>query len=453
MGAHGAAAGTGARAADRLQPAALRWTSELSASEGAQSSPELTQDNTGSEFYEYDLFNRLIRYEKGDITAVYTYNGDGQRQSKTVNGVVTHFVWDGMNMVYEYTDAESSSYIYGTTGILYRKDSAGEVYTYTTSGRGDVVTVADSDGNAREYFYNAYGEIFRAFGAEPENPLLYCGEYADRESGLIYLRNRYYDPTQGRFITEDPVRDGTNWYVYCENNPVMYVDLWGLAGEMLSEPEQYEYQFGEYMALRFNAERWGADVSYNGRTRKATIKFPNRSAVSFKVGEEGTYIDNNGTMQVKSSVFKKKTKITQVYSKKVRDKTLTLVSFQKGKNVNLVWDGYTIGNIQVSGRIRNTSTVPTDKLDKIMYERFGNSGVSTSMALGDTLHDVHPYAGAAYDIITSYHDPFAGVDFSVSLADTKLRINDENQLYRYITVFLAAKGDSITYVGATYGGI
>ena len=146
-------------------------------------------------------------------------------------------------MVYEYTDTGSSSYIYGTTGILYRKNSAGEVYTYTTSGRGDVVTVADSDGNAREYFYNAYGEIFRAFGAEPENPLLYCGEYADRESGLIYLRNRYYDPTQGRFITEDPVRDGTNWYVYCENNPIKYVDPIGLF-RIIDGKSYDKYQLG-----------------------------------------------------------------------------------------------------------------------------------------------------------------------------------------------------------------
>ena len=63
---------------------------------------------------------------------------------------------------------------------------------------------------------------------EPENPLLYCGEYYDAESGFIYLRNRYYDPSIGRFITEDPVRDGTNWYVYCENNPVMFIDRSGL---------------------------------------------------------------------------------------------------------------------------------------------------------------------------------------------------------------------------------
>ena len=43
-----------------------------------------------------------------------------------------------------------------------------------------------------------------------------------------YLRNRYYDPSIGRFTTEDPVKDGDNWYVYCGNNPVNAVDPWGL---------------------------------------------------------------------------------------------------------------------------------------------------------------------------------------------------------------------------------
>ena len=37
-----------------------------------------------------------------------------------------------------------------------------------------------------------------------------------------------YDPSTGRFINEDPIRDGLNWYAYCGNNPVMFVDPWGL---------------------------------------------------------------------------------------------------------------------------------------------------------------------------------------------------------------------------------
>lgn len=46
--------------------------------------------------------------------------------------------------------------------------------------------------------------------------------------GLYYFNARYYNPTIGRFISADPARQGLNWYVYCNNNPLMYVDPDGL---------------------------------------------------------------------------------------------------------------------------------------------------------------------------------------------------------------------------------
>ncbi|HET6453117.1 MAG TPA: RHS repeat-associated core domain-containing protein [Armatimonadota bacterium] len=52
------------------------------------------------------------------------------------------------------------------------------------------------------------------------------------DSGLIYMRARYYDPASGRFISEDPGRNGTNWYAYCGNNPVNMVDPTGQMGLM-----------------------------------------------------------------------------------------------------------------------------------------------------------------------------------------------------------------------------
>ena len=55
----------------------------------------------------------------------------------------------------------------------------------------------------------------------------YCanlGHVTDDESGLIYMRARYYEPSTGRFLSEDPARDGWNWYVYCGNEPVGHVD-------------------------------------------------------------------------------------------------------------------------------------------------------------------------------------------------------------------------------------
>ena len=60
------------------------------------------------------------------------------------------------------------------------------------------------------------------------NPFRYCGEYFDKESGSIYLRNRYYTPSNGRFITEDPICSGSNWYTYCNGNPVMFLTQRGL---------------------------------------------------------------------------------------------------------------------------------------------------------------------------------------------------------------------------------
>ena len=63
------------------------------------------------------------------------------------------------------------------------------------------------------------------------NPFRYRGYYYDVETGLYYLKTRYYDPEVGRFITIDDISylapdtiNGLNLYAYCGNNPVMNVD-------------------------------------------------------------------------------------------------------------------------------------------------------------------------------------------------------------------------------------
>jgi RHS repeat-associated protein len=59
----------------------------------------------------------------------------------------------------------------------------------------------------------------------------YGGPYGyqeDPDTGLRLLGHRYYDSSTGRFLTRDPIKDGWNWYVYCDSNPVILVDPNGL---------------------------------------------------------------------------------------------------------------------------------------------------------------------------------------------------------------------------------
>ncbi len=89
---------------------------------------------------------------------------------------------------------------------------------------GSVVGIANSSGSiTKTYAYDAFGVELSPVASDT-NPFRYSGEYFDAETGDYYLRARYYNPRLGRFLTEDPVRDGNNWYVYCNNNPVRYVD-------------------------------------------------------------------------------------------------------------------------------------------------------------------------------------------------------------------------------------
>ena len=81
--------------------------------------------------------------------------------------------------------------------------------------------------STRAYDYDAFG-VEKNPDPQDENPFRYCGEYFDVETGTYYLRARYYNTEIGRFITEDPIRNGTNWYAYCSSNPIIYVDPSGL---------------------------------------------------------------------------------------------------------------------------------------------------------------------------------------------------------------------------------
>ena len=66
-------------------------------------------------------------------------------------------------------------------------------------------------------------------------PFGFTGYQTDNISGLYYAQARYFSAENARFISEDYVRDGVNWYVHCYNNPLIFVDRNGLWGQDVHE--------------------------------------------------------------------------------------------------------------------------------------------------------------------------------------------------------------------------
>ena len=149
----------------------------------------------------------------------------------------------------------------------------------------DVTKLVNSSGTVVvDYTYDAFGN--QTSETEDSNPFRYAGEYWDSESGLIYLRARYYDSGVGAFASEDPAKDGLNWYVYANNNAINFFDPFGLAaryvnsqtslnmrsgagtnyGVIISIPRGAEVNYtGNKTSMMINGHYW-AEVTYNGTT-------------------------------------------------------------------------------------------------------------------------------------------------------------------------------------------
>ena len=165
---------------------------------------------------------------------------------------VQYYLYEDGKIVLEEdgNGTETARNVYGI--YLLSRETADGDYTYRFNGHGDVIALTDSTGTVvASYYYDPFGVITEETG-EVINPFRYVGEYYDEETGMVYLRARYYDPTIGRFISEDPIRDGYNWYVYCSNNPIRYVDPWGLVTTLLdvirftkSNPDKVDEWYNE----------------------------------------------------------------------------------------------------------------------------------------------------------------------------------------------------------------
>lgn len=185
----------------------------------------------------YDLTWNLVRNLTGFGNHVFSYNASGIRTGKDD---IT-YEYDGDKIVREIRPNAVLRYFYDTIGVCGFQYSNNNYY-FMRNMQGDITAIYDTDGNIMaEYVYDAWGNhtiTTDIGGIGTLNPFRYRGYYFDTETGLYYLKSRYYDPQTGRFINADSVEylgaDGTllsyNIYAYCMNNPFGNIDSNGHFG-------------------------------------------------------------------------------------------------------------------------------------------------------------------------------------------------------------------------------
>lgn len=194
-------------------------------------------------------FDQLLSWNSlGQLTSVTTngvmvslaYDGFGRRVRKSSSSGTSSYLWDGDNLFAELDGSGNRVIEYTYYPNLdqphsMRRWSAGvaTMYYFATDHPGNVVGVINASRQlVARYDYRPFGTIEDSSGTLA-NRLRFAGRELDGETGLYYLRARYYDPSLGRFLSEDAtgLAGGINSYVYADNDPVNRTDPLGLCPE------------------------------------------------------------------------------------------------------------------------------------------------------------------------------------------------------------------------------
>ena len=163
----------------------------------------------------------------------YTYNANGIRTSKTVNGIKHSYVLDGTKILREEWNGNTLIPLYdnedSVCGISYNN----EPYYFQKNLQGDIIAIVDKDAAVvAKYSYDAWGactivQDITENGVAVINPFRYRGYYYDVEIQMYYLQSRYYNPAVGRFTNVDElefVNIDIDLFIYANNDPVNEVD-------------------------------------------------------------------------------------------------------------------------------------------------------------------------------------------------------------------------------------
>jgi len=168
----------------------------------------ISGDSHGMTTFEYDRFGRRIQISGPLNTTNYLYSGPSLVEEIDPSGnILSRYVMGGLDAPLSEQSSSATSY-------------------YETDGLGSATSLSNSSGAiANTYGYDSFGRLVASTG-NLENPFQYTSREFDPETGLYYYRARYYSPSGGRLLSEDPLgfNIDPDFYSYVGNSPTGLVD-------------------------------------------------------------------------------------------------------------------------------------------------------------------------------------------------------------------------------------
>ena len=201
-----------------------------------------------------------------------TYNHEGIRITKKEDGITRRYYYD--NGIVAYTKdgtTLSSANLVGSEGQVIGTFRGEDYHIYLKDIQGSTTNIVNADGSlSASYEYSDFGETEELTGRSFDNEICYTGAIYDDTTGLYYMNARYYNPENGRFISQDTYRgeltDPGQWhlYAYCANNPINYADPSGHSAEIVSLG-------GSFFRIPVKKAIVGAAISYGGTILIVTV--------------------------------------------------------------------------------------------------------------------------------------------------------------------------------------
>ncbi len=195
-------------------------------------------DGGSTTIYAYDFENRLISAQTPSSHIEYNYDVNGVRVRTIANSSITTYLIDTNREIAQVVEEKDAlggvlvSYVYGDDLISQQRGGISSYYHYDGIGSTRALT-SSSETITDTYSYEAFGVLVGSTGSTP-NHYRFTGEQFDPNVGFYYLRARYYNPSVGRFLTEDPWHgnifdpQSLHKYTYVHLDPINKTDPSGL---------------------------------------------------------------------------------------------------------------------------------------------------------------------------------------------------------------------------------